>query len=86
MSQTWENPTERELFDAWRRSLPNGVVFDAAIEPAWLAWQAAREQTTQLRRRIARLEAKVGPWTLSGVNADSIREQAQAEIKRRGPP
>lgn len=33
--------TEREQFDAWRRTVPNGVVFDGAVNAAWLAWQAA---------------------------------------------
>lgn len=36
-----QRQAEREQFDAWRRTVPNGVIFDGAVNAAWLAWQAA---------------------------------------------
>lgn len=52
--------TEREQFDAWRRTVPNGVIFEGAVNAAWLAWQAARAEPTFCRACGASIPHRVG--------------------------
>jgi hypothetical protein len=69
--------TQREQFDAWRRTRPNGEIFESAIHPAWLAWQAAITQgraIAELEREIAKLEREIDALENEIVEGEEYRD------------